>query len=562
MRNRRVLTALVAGLLLWSSLPAQAAQPADGIPDSASLVVRFKAPQTTLDKLGEYIDAVQPGAGAAVQSSLPALGQSMGNAEFDGVDTKQDLWVVIFAQPEDPPTVVFVVTAKDVDDVKDALPANFEVHTSGKLVAYSEDGDSLQEVAKGLDGKGDSLLASIDAASRKLFDGSDVAMLVNVAQLAEDFSDQLDQAEPQLNQLIDQVVASLPDAQSQQLAPVFSMYRTMGVSVIQGVRDTESFLVGLSFSKSVIRVEKRIQVSEGSPSAKALAAHVPGDLGLVGKLPANRAVYVGMKFDISSMVDWSMKLSQSMFPALAENEDVEKAIEEMRKLKYQELAMYFDVGTQAPALQAGSITLVNSPAKLREISHTLTKSMGELETPAFKQKTTLYPKDEKIGTLDVDRITVQQEFPEELDPSGMQKKVQDLLFGENGMEQRIAYQDKAQRVLQSLGGKAELEVLVKSVESTGSENAPLAKSRQLHPAKANIVAFADLARLAQRGLQLAAQQPDSLPINVAALEGLELETSFLGFSLVCEPQSVQTKFEVPVEQSQNIARLIMALTGR
>lgn len=562
---RRLLVPLGTCLLVWSLgwiavTSAQAALPADAVPDSASAVVRLKAPQKTLDKVADFVNAVQPGVGPAVQAALPGLGQALGNPELAGVDVEQDIWAVVFAQSEGRPMVVFVVTAKDVDDVKDALPANFEVFTSGKLVAYSEDADALGEVRDRIGGEGKPLWSKVDAASKKLFDAADLSVLVNIKQLAEDFADELDQAEPALNGFIDQLIAVLPEAQRPQLEPAFGMYRALGGVILRGVRDTNSLALGLTVSKTAIRYEDRLQVTAGTPTAKFLAGQAPGDLLTVDKLPPNKSVYAGFKADMSGMIEWSMNLTKGMMKDASAEQlaDFEAAVKEMGKLKYEEVAMYMDVVDKAPVLRSGGVSVVTPVGRLREISHKLMKSMGEITSVNFTQKTTLEPNAMKIGGFDVDRILIEQKFDEAADPLGMQKKMMSLMFGDSGMEQLVLYQNN--RALQTLGGgKAEMQSLVTSLDSTKPSDAAVSAARKRFPGKANILVLLDVARLLKTGFKLAAEQ-GAIPLDADALADLEVEPSFIGYTLTLEPTAARAQFEVPVVQVQNIAKIVTLIS--
>jgi hypothetical protein len=547
-------------LLLWSLTwglcsHALGAEPADAIPDTASLVVRFKSPKAALGKLAGFVDAVQPGLGNAVTSSLPGLGEVIGNSGLEGVDTEKDLWAVVFAQPQAMPLVVFIVTAKDVDDLKDGLPSNYEVHVSGKLVAYSEHEDALGEIRERLDGEGKALLSTIDAATKKLFDSADVSVLVNVKQLAEDFSDELDQAEPQLNAFIDQLVAALPEAQRPQLEPALGLYRVLGAAILNGIRDTESYALGVTFSKTAIRIEDRLQVEDGSSTADYFAKQAPGDLALMGKLPAGKPVYFGLKADMSSLIEWSMKLTREMLKGTSDDQQAkfDEAVAEMSKLKYEEMGMYLDIGKTAPAFRGGGVTLVTPGNKLRDISRKLLANMGKIESVGFTQTTKLEPAAEKIGGFEADRITIQQEFDESADPTGMQKKMHAIMFGEGGMEQLMVYQ--ANRTLQTLGGKKEMQDLITAVEANKSPDAAFTAARKRFSDKLNLLALFDLAQIIQ-GVATLAADSGAIPIDMTALKGLKLDPAYVGFSITIEPTAARAQLEVPVQQVQNIMKIV------
>jgi hypothetical protein len=548
--------------MAWiAALPAQAALPADAVPDSASVVVRFKSPQASLDKLAEFVNAVQPGAGAAVQATLPGLGAALGNPELTGVDLDKDIWAVMFAQGQGQPLVVFIVTAKDVDDIKDALPANYEVHASGKLVAYSEDADALGEVRDRIAGEGKPLWSKVDAASKKLFDAADLSVLVNIKQLAEDFADELDQAEPQLNAAIDQLLQVMPEEQRPQLEAAFGVYRVLGGAILRGVRDSNSLALGITFSNAAIRYEDRLQVTEGTATAKFFAGQTPGELALVGKLPPNKPIYTGIKADMSSMIEWSLSVTKGLMKDASDEQkaEFEAAMKEMSKLKYEELAMYMDIGKEAPAFRAGGVSVVTPADRLRAISHKMLKSMGEIRMPSFKQSTTLEPNALKIGGFDVDRILIKQEFDETADPLGVQKKMQSILFGDAGMEQLVLY--RKDQTLQSLGGKAEMQSLLTSLDSTKPGDPAVAAARKRFPDKANVLLLIDIARLIQSGFTLAAKQ-GAIGLDADAISDLKIEPSYIGYSLTLEPTAARTQWEVPATQVQNIVQLIPLLTPR
>ena len=139
-------TILITTISFLSASSAFAALPADAAPESASIVIRWKSPQTSWGKLTDFIEAVQPGFGAIVKNYLPSTGMAFSNEGLQGVDLTQDMSAIIFCEPDSAPSIVFVVTASDVEELKKGLGEDLETHVSGKLVAYSEDKDALTEV--------------------------------------------------------------------------------------------------------------------------------------------------------------------------------------------------------------------------------------------------------------------------------------------------------------------------------------------------------------------------------------------------------------------------------
>ena len=553
-------------LVLWSlcwcaAVTAQAADPADAVPDSASVVLRWKAPQATLAKLADYADAVQPGYGAVVKGGLPALGQVTGNPRLAGVDVEKDWWVIVFAESGEQPAVVFVIPTTDAKAVEEALPDHLEFQAMDKLAIISDNEEALGKVRERLSGKGTALWSKIDAASKKLFDASDVSVLVHVRQLAEEYETELEQAEPQLNAFLDQLNAAIPEAQRAQIGAAFDMYRVLGKGLLQGVQDSHSHTLGITISKEAIRFEDRLQVEAGTPTAKFLGSQPTGDLSLLSRLPANKSAYFGLKADITGMIDWSMNMTKSMLLANTSDEQqaqFDTAVKQMRGLKYGEMAGYFDLDPKATgAMRAATVSEVTPGDRMRDISRTMLKAMGKIQSIGFTQTTTLEPAAEKIGGVEVDRITIQQETDPTADPQGLQKKLRDALFGEAGMQQLAMYQP--QRAMQTFGGgTAEMQGLVTALNSTPSKDAATAAARKRFFEKANVVVLVDVARLIVNGARLAARE-EAIPIDAAVLDDLKLSPSFIGFAVTCEPTAARSQMEIPVVQAQGIANAVMRL---
>lgn len=546
---------LLSGVAVW---PVQAADPVDVVPDSASVVVRWKTPKATLAKFADYVDAVQPGFGGVVNGSLPGLGQAIAVPNLEAVDVDKDWWIIVFAEPQAVPAVVFVIPTTDVKAVEEALPDDFEFHAEGNLAIYSSDEDAVQAVRERLSGKAKGLWPAIDDASKKLFNASDFSALVNVQQLAKDFDDDLEQAEPRFNELVDQITSIVPDAQRPQMAAVFEFYRTIGKGILQGIRDSNSLTVGIAISKEVIRFEDRLQVNAGTETSKVFGSQPTGDLSLMSRLPAGKASYIGTQFEMSGMIEWSMKFSKEMLTNVtdAQKTDFDTAVKQMKGLKYGEMALYIDIdSTTKGALRTGSVTEVTPTDRMREITRTIQKSMSKVEAAGFTQTTKLEPAAEKIGGVEVDRITIKQEFDANADQMEIQKKIQTTLFGDQGMQILAMYQPK--RVLQTMGGGTrEMMQLSTALNSTNSkDSAVVATARKRFVDKANAVALVDLARMIVNGVTIAAQQ-QVIPVDASAFADLKLAPSFIGFSLALESSAAKSEFEIPVEQAQGIAKIV------
>ena len=541
---------------------ARAAEPSDAVPDSASVVLRVKAPQTTLGNLGDFADAVQPGTGAVVKGNVAMLGLAISNPTLAGVDVEKDWWAIVFAESRQPPALVFVVPVSNASAMKDALPPGFQFHAADKLAIYSDNEAAFGKVRDRLSGKGTGLWSKIDASSKKLFDGSDLSVLIHLQQLTKAFENELQQAEPQLNSFLDQLSGAVPDAQRAQMIPMLDMYRVLGKSAVQGVRDSLSLTLGASFSKDAIRFEDRLQVGEGTATAKFFAAQPTSELSLMSRLPANKSVYFGFKADMAGMIDWSMNMTKVWTENSSDEQkaQLEAATKEMKGLKWNEMAGYFGLDSESGgAIRAATVSEITPTTRLREISHTMLKVMSEIKVPGLTQTMQLEPAAEKIGGVEVDRITTLQEFDPAIDTLGIQKKIRDLLFGESGIQQLVMYQPT--RSLQTIGGgKSDMEDLLKSLTSTATNDAARTAARKRHVEKANLVVLVDVARLMVNGIKLAASQ-GLIPVDAATLDGLKMEPSFIGGAVACEPTAARAQLEIPVAQAQGIAKIVHLMIG-
>lgn len=553
-------------LLLWPlclcvTPDALALDPADAAPDSASVVVRWKAPQATVSKLADYVDTLQPGFGTVVKGSLPTLGQMISIPPNAGIDFENDWWVLVFADSDDDPAIVYVIPTTDIKGVEAALPDEFEFHAAGNLAIYSKSEDALKKVRDRIGGKGMALWSRIDASSKKLFDTSDLSALINVRQLSEAFHDELEQAEPQLNKFLDDLSNLIPEGQRAQMTAAFDVYRVVGKGLLQGVNDSDTLTVGIAISKDIIRCEDRLQVQDGTETSQFLSSQPTSDLSLIGRLPGNKSAYFGTKLDMSSMIDWSMNMTKAMLTNLSDQQKAEfdAAVKGMKDLQYGDMAWYFDLDpTAAGALRAASVSEVTPTDRLRDLSRSMIKTMNKIEATGFTQTSTLEAAAMKIGGADVDRITIKQDVDDAADPQGFQKKFRELLFGEEGIQQLVMYQPK--RVLQTFGGGAsEMQRLATALGSTTSNDATVvAKARKRLIEKANLIALVDVARLAASGVKLAIKE-GAIPLDPDAIDGLKLTPSFIGFSIAFQSTAAVSQFEIPVEQAGGIARLVSLL---
>lgn len=556
----------VAGFLclttLLGSQSAVAATPKDAVPDSASIVVRWKAPQDSWGKIADIVDWVQPGYGDIVKGYLPATGQLIGVDYMKGVELDKDIWAVVFAEPQSIPTVVIVVSTKDADTVKGALPEGYHIHAADGFVAYSDDKESLDEVTSRIDGSGRSIWSKIDGESIKTFEAGDLSLLINIKQLAEDFADDLKEADARIDGAIDQILEIFPEDQKPQMTAAFDLYRQLGKSIVASIPDLDSYAGGLEFTKAAIRYQDHLQVKSGSATSKFLAAQPAKELSLVNRLPAGQMAYMGLGLDMSKLIEWSMSMTPKMFPNLGKEqvEVFEKAAKEMATLKYGESAYSIGVADGNPAIRVAAVSEVTPVERARELARKVTGALEKIVTPDMTQTTKLETGIDKINGAEVDRVTIVQEYDAKNPGAETIQRIQKIMLGENGMQQYFFY--SGNKMYQSFGGGvAELKQVYDAVNAKAPSKSDVIESRKRFAAKSNVLVLTDLSNIALVALKFIGKE-NVLPVNTAPLDDLKFEPSFIGYTLSFTPTSAKAQFEFPVVQAQNIATIVHKLMGQ
>jgi len=555
---RRLTGLAVAGLVAVSSLTVQAAGPLDLIPDAASVVVRLKAPEGTITKVGNFANNVQPGLGFLVQGNAPALGVLISNPTLNSVDLKQDWFVAVFPVKGGEPAVVFLVSSTNVDAMKEAVGDSFTFASKDSWVAYSQDAAVMELVEECLDGGSKGVSSSIDARSSEVFDAGDLSVFVNVASLVETYADEIDAADEQVDGLIEGFAAQLPASPGMNLEPVVELYGKMGHSVLQGVKDSQAFTFALSVSNQALTFEELLLVRGDTGTDRFLKRHETADLAVLNRLPQDRLGYMALHMNLKSVMEWGMDFAGKVFGTDSDiATKMEKVKTEMKSVELGSLAMGFNLkDAESGVMEVWSLMEATPAEKLRALTREL-GSAFKFELPGVKQEISLEKDAEKYGDLTVDVMTVTQEFDEEADPLGFQKKFQQVAYGENGMIQRITTKDG--HVIQTQGGDEEtMKAALAAFDSTsGGADSATGKARARLLTNANVVGLIDLPNMAVRIVQIASRaEVLPIPLPEGALDNLKIAPSYIGFSAGTEAQGIRMKSEIPAKSIQGIMQLV------
>lgn len=561
-------TAAIA-VVLSSSLSALAEGPLDLIPDNAGVVVRLKNPDGTIAKVGNFANQIQPGLGFMVQGQAGALGLAISNPTLAGVDLKQDWHIAVFPVANAEPAVVFVVPTTDADALKAAVGESFSFTTKDSWAAYSQD-EAIIELVEELAG-GDGKSISMDRRAAGVFDGGDVSVYVNAASLTETYKDELAQADTQIELFIEGIKTQVPPQQGLNIGPIFDIYGDMAKGLLQAVRDSESLSVALAVTNEAITIDELVLVKAGSGTDEYLQVHKPGDLAILNRLPQDKAGYMALDMDLKALAKWGVNLATKFAEGTkdADDENLKKIAEMIEKFKgvmdefdnveLGSAGWAFDLKQgDSGILQAYTLSEAKPAEKMREVTKQMS-GLGQIQLAGMTQEITVEPAAEKYGDLSADVIRVKQEFTEEADPLGIQKEMQKLLYGEEGMVQRVIIKDN--HVIQTLGGDQETMKELLAAFDAPADATTLSASKKARSGlleQANFVGLVDLPSLAISGLSIASKTGQlPIPIPLDGIENVKVQPSYVGFAVGTEPQGLRCRTQI----SAGTVRGIMAIVN-
>lgn len=540
---------LVAGLLLWGTAPLQAKDetPLASFSSDAAVVIRLAAPEKSIGQVADLVDAIQPGAGGQVRQQASMIGLAISNPTLAGVDQTEDWYLIIFAEADSPPTAVFAIPATDAKALAEALPENLESRIDGDWVYYTDKNQGLPEE---LGDKDESIEEAMSDEADKLFFAGDLAIYINVADLAETYKEQLEQAEAQGKAAIENLPNQL-GPQGEQMKPMIEIYTLMLEKLTAAVGDAEELTIALKADKTGLVIEDYGLFGEDSGTAKALATHPTSKMAILSKLPPSAIGYVGISADMQALIKWGMNYNMQLVQDEAKKEAVAKAINAMKSVSFSGMANSFDIGeSQSGLMKMVVVSEVAPVSTLKTEMRAMTKNLGTIEAPGVKQETTLKEDAETIGGTKVDVISVKQELDDQ-----NAAMIQTAMFGPEGMVSRIAYLDKG--YVQTMGGgKGAMEAALKTYKAASSSSPATTFQATLLP-MSNLTWMVDLPTLALRGAKVAGEFGAQLPFEASELDGLKVTPSFMGGAIAIEKNAIRAKFSLPVDNAKNIAKLVL-----
>ncbi|MFO0999576.1 MAG: hypothetical protein U0936_04510 [Planctomycetaceae bacterium] len=526
------------------------------IPETAAAVIRIQAPEQITADLVQFINKVQPGFGGLAEAQLPmAFGQAIKNPQLAGVDQSKDWYVALFIDDSGEPKGVLVLPVTDADEAKGAMEETFEFLEHETWLICSPEGHFFDEFEDLKGGKLKSAASLLDDQLEAIVTKGHLTVAINAVLLRETFADELNTADDHLEELIQMMGAQIKQASpSMDMEYVLDMYRDLGRTLLQAVNDSESYALSIQVTDDALKIDQLLTVGEETATAAFFATQPVSDMSSLKSVPEGLMGYLGLHGDPSSLLTWSKSVVEKVIRNEEQKALTLKALESLKEAEFGTLAAGGDLlPEEETAMRYFSVAEIAPAQKIRDMM----KSLGngaEYEVAGIEQQLTYEPDAEKIGDQSVDIYRVKQTIPEGLDPTGMQKKINEKLYGSDGIVQRIMLKENV--MLQTMGGG--LDAMKQLVDSPEWQSETLLSARARQHENANLIVLVDLPNSVYKFAKLIIGTGAlPIPIQSEQIEGLELPASYSGFSLAMEENRLSTTTNVSVETFQGFVRMAM-----
>jgi hypothetical protein len=545
LRFAAMLVALAAG-----GLASAAESPLSAFPNTTDVVIRIKAPKTTVDKAASLVEAIQPGFGAMVRQNAVALGGLISNPTLQGVDQTKDWYIAVTTKGQEEPAVVFGIPVTNADMAKSALTEGQKSKVHGTWLFYSDDEAALPASLT----SSSAIETAMKGEPNTVFDKGDIAVYVNLAHLIEAYGNEITAGVEQAKQALSQIPPQPgvdPEATKKVYADIIDY-------TVQGLRDSVQCTVAFNVGAEGIAVEDYLSFTPRSKTSTLLGEQKTSAMELAAKLPPDAVMIFGASGDTKRLVDWGLSMTKNM---TAQTPAASKALDDfmngITNLKFGSMvgAMSFKQ-SDSGLLQNVVVMEVNDAQKYKDLARAMSKGLGKIEAQGLKQETTIEADAESYGSVKADIVTVKQEFDDTADPTGQARQMQAMMFGPNGMQSRVVYQ-KDKFITTLGGGKEAMTEALKAVDSSTKSDAVTTYRKGLIESP-NILFLVDVPGLAVQGLRVASGIPGvPLNINPAMLDSVKFDKSFMGFAAAAEKDAVRARTRIPVEQLKSIFSLVM-----
>lgn len=547
---------LSAFLILLPTVPLVAQDsPLKLFGSNVDAIIRIAEPDKSIESVVQLVNGAQPGFGEIARGAINEnLGNAISNPELTGADLSRD-WHVGVYKGEGEPQVVFVIPAVETADFVAALGEDFKSKVEGNYVLYTDKGE-LPELPTAEN----SALKSIDEKSQAALKSGEIGLYLNSKHLNTAYREEIETAHDQVLEGLNQLRFAIPQDSGVNIAPVIEMYGTMAEKLFQGIKDSEAFVLAIDLGAEGVRIEEYIDFGKSTKSARELGQLKTSDMADMTRLPADAIAYYGVSGGMKELVKWSVELTAEMAEDQESSKKIKDAFTSLDEIEFGSIVGSLKIGDlQSGTLQAVGIAEIKPVDKMKEYMRSSIEAMSALKMPGITQTSKLTEEAEEYGDLKADIITVKQEFDETLPQAEMQRKLQEIMFGQDGMQTRVIYLDEEYVTILG-GGKEAAQKTIDSLSSTN--NTSLDTPRKVMMDQLNVIGLIDIPGLIGSGLKVASELEElQLPIDSQMIDNLNLQRSFIGFGIATEENALRCRTDIPMQQIQGIFKISMLFAG-
>lgn len=534
-------------VLISNCLPncsvGQDADPMALVPADADIVIRLQAPDETIKDLANFANEVAPGSGGMVLGQKSALGMAIRNPGMAGIDTSQDWFAVITLNRSKNPETVLLIPATDAGAMASAVEdSGMSTYTTGSWVAYARNQSELSGL-KDVAEKSSQPLA-MPPQFQKAFSSRHVGVFINGETIKQEFAEEVAQLGDQWGRLVEMIVTQMQAASPTANAePVRQMYTSVGKTVIQAIEDAETLLVTVNIDGANLEIAEILTLKSDTVSSKLLSGQPKSNFRRLDELPGGMLGYFGLSVDLKPLVAWSMNVMMMMAGDEEEtSRAMSKAFERVATWEFGDVVMAGGMDSDG-GLQYVQRSEVKPGQEMREAMQEYAK-LGEYTVNGITQKLSYKRNVAEVAGVEVDRLTVEQTIPEELDPSGMSRRITEAMYGGKAMIQHIAV--KGNVIYQSMG--RDMELLSTSMAADSTPPDAYTATRNSHPKRANVIVLVDLPGTFVSMLKMVSRMPElGVPVRPEMLDSLQFAPSYIGFSAAANDNSVELLTTIPAE---------------
>lgn len=453
---------LIAGL---TGTLAAAETPLKAIPAESAVLVRFKAPAETIEKVAAFVDQLQPDRDPA--QPIPAeptpswgdlvrtMASSFHQEYGEEADLERDCWLFGLNPFSEGGGVAYVISSKDAAAFAAAVEekGGREFHTfvyeSWVILGSQAEVDAARNC---LESDEQSIESRWNDAARAVFDQGDLGAYVNLRKIEMDGGEPLAML-PELLPLdeIGQILEEFPMIQTTK--PMRHVFREFADAFVKGVKDTEFVAVSLTIDDEDIRFESYSSITPGSSTAAFLAANPGSEMDAISSLPASSALYLGLQGNQKAFMEWTSRFMKSISdenePALSKAH--EEVLNGFEQLNYGMFALALPMRPiEQGVLRWLTICEVDNPQRARELATQWTALPDRIPDPLGAEKPVLDRTTETYGEFSADVAKTPEGIIVRVGDQDLGKKIESLLFGPDGITNRTVY--LKDRILECFGG--------------------------------------------------------------------------------------------------------------